>query len=573
MSKVLPFILALLVVAVLSFTLLSPKQNPASSQSYLEFLPSDTTMLLTSNSPAESAKKVDFKKYAELFETAGAMMPFDFTNPQFYQEKGINLASPAGFAICSLERQTMFFFCGVQDEKAFAAFLQENILVGRDIQPAQSGNLPCFLIKDRFGPSFDSVYLFKDGYFLFYATGNLQIKKNLVENLEKEILDTQNRLSQNPIFQEASRGIQDQGDLFLYMDYPGIIKFSTEKAKRFQPGKNDMMDNLEKIAEDFTSLAISLKLAGSEFQMHTYMGFKGDSQLLQAYKGKGTAEDLLQRLPANPLVCAANSSDMQKSWEMAKPTLDMVLSTFFISQKVENLDALFAKIENTLSQELGITVSLEKDLIQNIQGTNTLVLYNLPSLQSKEFDLLVGIKLNDASKINNLLKDVFQAIQKKSPDLPIASIQEEGCEGLVFDLKKMQPDLSLSPALCIWKDYLILVSQKSMLKALNQEKGEFFDSIQNPKIVEGLKKGLPTIGYIRLGKLVEEILALSPPQVQMQSAMIVNFTKNFQELIWTGEIVEKGMKGLLVLKSSGDFLGQIFDEMSKIMQQMNQQPK
>lgn len=568
MSKVLPLVLIVVIAGVLAFTMLSPKEKAAESKGYLEFLPSNTIMLLTANAPLESVKKVDFQKYSEFFQSAGQVLPFDFTDPQFYRDKGFDFSLPLGMGIGSIEKQTMIFFCGVQDDKAFSSFLQETAFAGRKINTTQVGNISCFSVQGQFGPSPDSIYFFKDGYFVLYASSNPLIRRNLAQEFEKDVLNSENKLSQNLVFQEAISGIKDQGDIFFYMDYPSVIKFSSEQTKRFQPEQSQMMKNLEKIAEDFTSLAFSLKLAGSEFQMHSYMGFQKDSELWKAYQGKGTAEDLLQQLPSHPLVCAVNATDMQKSWEIAKPTLDMLLSVSPLGEQLgRSVDEFFSKLEGPISKELGLNISVEKDILQNIQGTNALVLYNLPTQEKMQFDLLLAARLNNASKMANLLQDTLQALQKKYPDLPLVPFDTKGIR---FSVQKLQPEISMEPVICIVGDYLLIASRKELVEKLNQGKGGLLENIKNQKVLDGFKKGFPTTGYVKLGELVEQILNILPPHIKMQSALISNYTKHFQELVWTGEIVEKGMYGFLVIKSDGDFLGQIFDE---IMLQMSQGPK
>ena len=570
MNKVLSIMLVLVVVAVAGFTMLSPKQGAGASAGHLEFLPSDSNILFVVNSPLELFKKINFKKYPEIFQKASENLPFHFTDEKFYHEKGFDFSMPAGFAVANIEKMAMVLFCGVKNNTAFSAFLEETIFAGAKIQPAEIAGIPCFLVQREFSNQPESVFCYKNGYFILYGSGNPELQKNLLLHFEKDILDSGNSISKNEAFQESLRGIKDQGDILYYMDYPRVIQFSLMQAKRFQPEQSEMMQSLEKMAEDVTSLAVSFKLAGNELQMHSYMGFKKDSELLKSYQGKGSAEDILKQLPANPLICMGNSTDMQKSWELAKPGLDMLLSLSPLGQQFSSIDALFEKMEKTIQQNFEIKISVEKDILQNIQGTNALVLYNLPSPEKKAFDLVLAMKLNNASKMQNLLNDILDAMQKKHPDIPLKKLDIEGIQGISLSLQKMQLDTPMEPALCISGDYLLLLSQKQIW---NNKKGCILDSLTNPKVLDGLKKGIPSTGYIQFGRLVGEILNFMPPHMQTQREMIEMVTNHFQELVWTVEIVEKGMYSLVILNSDGDFLGQIFEEVSKIMQQMNQNPK
>ncbi len=541
------------------------KQAPSTTGLYSDFLPESSMIVVNLPCPEVFLQKFDAEKHRNLIQLLSMesmrTMGFDITNAQDLMDKGVDLKKPCGFAMADVLSMTMVFFVGVKDEAKFRDFVENKVFKDQNLISTKLAGVPCLLEGDEQSP--EAIHCYQSGYWFVFGTRNFMFRKDLPQKFSDAIEGSKGRLSQYAPFVECEQ--QAKGDLFFYMDYPNFMNISMSQAKlAMPPEQHAMIDNMIKLAQEFTGLGVGLEWAKEKLIVRNYMGVQPNSQSLKFYQAAGNCADILQKMKPDPLVSIVNITDMGIVWAMNKQSLNMFLQLVPATQKYKNIEELFAEIQGILQKELNITVDFEKDLVQNLQGSVVLTLNSLPKEMKITGELFTAIKLKDPEKMAKLLQNIATGLKAKYPDWPIQEAKAGMYNAYYLDISKLMPQAELEPMLAVIDNYLIFVSRKAMVPELLEGKGSFLQKTSNPELAKAFQNGAPSAGSIQLAKLVDQSLTLAGVAPAIYSN-VTKISNHFPILWWTSTVHPTGIDAKLVLEADDDIVAILLQQMAQGM--------
>ena len=559
MSKIVPVILLAVVIGSFSYlTLTGPGGKVFFTSEYSNFLPASSTMVFAFNSPSNTLSKIDFEQYPNVSATMAQQskfaLGFDVTNLDNFKKSGIDLKKPAGFAMIDMMSRNTLAFVGVNDKAKFTEFFTKKILKGKKVTKKNINGVECMLQKG-FLPN-PKIYCFKDGYFISYSVDIFK-KIDIETKFRKDILGT-NNLSSNAVFKESINKLKNKGDMLFYMDYAKVIQIALAQANKM---KNPAMENMMKFANDIESMALSMDLNGSKFLISTYMKIKENSKLLKMYETDDNCQDLLKRMPTNPLLCITSIMNAQGTWDFYKKQLNSTLSMIPQTKNMGDIDKIFAQAKQMLKQQFNIDIDIEKDIIKNIKGSSVVTLYDLPLAPTIDFNCVIATKLINPEKMKNILITISKAAKQRK--LPVQG-ENRGQDLLYWvDLKQMMPQSEVTSTIGVVGNYLFIASKKETVDSIIDKQENLLESIKNKDIKKAFTTGSPNAGYISIGRLISQLANIVPGPQRQMLLEITKYTDKLGDLTWVSSVSKSGIQANMVLNATVNFLDEIFSMLEK----------
>ena len=283
---------------------------------------------------------------------------------------------------------------------------------------------------------------FRGGYCLIYGSESGDARDKIVELFEQEILRPSRTLRDNAVFAEAMQGLERQGDLHFYLNYPQIMQSSIAQMRQRMAGQEGLLDKVSSFGQDISALAFSVAAEGAQLRLTNYLLFAKDSALAKAYQSGGSCADLLQKFADRPLVCFVNNGNMQEAWNLGRQRLNSILPLLPMMQQFKDINEILAYLEKSVQQGLGVTLNIEKDIIANFQGGLIFALYDLPEQRRPDVDAVIAARLENPQKMVALLAKLVTAAGKKYPDLPFQKSVIANSEVFCYDLKAQHQGFS-----------------------------------------------------------------------------------------------------------------------------------
>ena len=559
-------LLGLVILVVLVMHQTWQKSVTSSGTSVAAYLPEATTLLLMLDSPATSAKKFDLSQhpaFRQMLSTRGqGILGFDITSISAYADNGIDLNKPLGIAFIDFQKSRGLIFIGVNDEKKFNSYLQQHIFKQREMSSQVIASVRCVKVESPFA---SNIYCFRNGYCLIYGSESAEARKSIDELFVQEILRPSSCLQDNPVFVKAMQGVEGKGDLCFYLNYPQIMQSSLAQVRQRMAGQEALIDKVSSLGQDLSALAFSITAAENQLQVTNYLLFAADSPLAKTYQSSGSCADLLQKFPERPLVCFVNNGNMQEAWKISKQRLNSLLPLLPMTQQFKNIDEILTRLQDSLQQTLSVSVDIEKDLIANVQGGLVFALYDLPGQRRVDVDAIIAARLENPPKIAALLAQLATAANKKYPDLPLQKSVIANAEVFCYDLKTQQQGLAIDPTFGVFGQYLLITSKKQLLEKIVSGEGNWLGKFNKQMVKAAIEKGTPSAGYIRLASMIQQVIALLPPEVSQRITPFTGVVNHFQELTWSSAIKDNGMRSHVVLHADGDLIKQIIGEIDGLI--------
>jgi len=526
-------------------------------------LPQSTAMVVTMQSVQNFLGKFNMENHGQILAMVQSMTSgmFDVTNPKEYLQRGIDPKRPMGIA--ALDETSQFFvaFIPINDGAEFRKFLDTQASP-KNTAPCKAGGVYRWVGTAN---SVAAVHYVNKGYWFIFGTTNpnLRSKKKFLPAIDT-VLSSSKKLSEFSTFQECEKCLT--GNLFIYMDYAKIIGNSMKQAMNVLPeDQKAAVAKMQKVLQDFSCIGIDVNWQKELLTFSYYIGLKEGSPLIDFYKSNENCADILGQMPPSPLACAVGIGSFEKAWDFNKEYINSTLSMLPIPPEFQSLDKIFKTAEDVLKQEMNLKISLEQDIIKNIQGNSVFALYTLPTNENMSVDLAILAKLNNSEKMATILSDLVARVQKKDPKAPVIVEKTEDCTYYSIDLKGIIPNSSIAPTLGVYDDYLLMTSTKPMLKKIVDGQEGFFASVRSKEIVDGMKNGIASVGFIKVQEISQRVLEAFPmPEVQY----VHLFTKHFPEIRWTGKLAKNGLVGNFILEADDDIVKIVLQEVENLQNMM-----
>ena len=549
------------------------KKDPGKAKgTFQELLPKDTFIVVNFKRPKDLLNKIpwsDFLKISDLAKGGSiAKLGLDITNVASFEKKGIDPSLPCGGGMITGNPVPNYaIWVGVRDFKKFVDFMKDRakrlsspyrkILVFED----KIDSLPCWVFgqkKDR--PSF--LCCLQGKFAIIYGTADPR-GGDLKSSFKSNILSKKNRLKDSQNFRDTISAIGDTWDGYYYLDLNQVFSI----MRKNMPAQMGVASMLPQEAGAFV---IAGEIADDKLILYSY--FKGNREYIKAQEGTGSMKDFIEKMPGKALAGCFANSNIELSWKMLKENINPLLSIlprFRVPgiPKVKTLDAALEMAEKGIKKELGIDVKIERTIL-NFQGNCGALLYTLPKSRSLDFNLIAAAKVNRKEEMADLLKNIFEAIKKKSPKAPMTEETLGNNKFYLVETKKIERKADLNLCLGVWGNYLTFASQKSfMKKIIDGNQGDVLSEIKDSETAEAIKSGAPIAGYIKISKLVRHSYrtARMMGAVDRDASKVLSFTDHLKELSWYCKIKGDGLYTKITLQADGNFFKQMFKEVESAM--------
>ncbi len=550
------FIFAILLLSVL----------PLMAQNFSDFLPESTPMVISLRSISNLLAKFDVEKHGKIIiplKHESSRNMFDVTNPEEYLKKGLVPNKPIGFAFLDQSMKTMAFFFSIQDGPEFRNFFKSKVK-NFTTKPCPVGGE--FIIQGNENATFAVHYIKDNNWFVIISSDYMARFEGKLVKIATEVFSAEKKLANYKPFQECQSKLD--GNFFMYMDYAAVTQKSMEQSLEVLPEEQKkIIKNLQQISEEFTCIGFDANWDKKVVTFSYFIGFKEGSKLLDVYKSNGTCQAMLEKMKPDPLLCMVSVGDWEKAWDFNKGYIDTLLKLLPIPENMQSLDSLFKSLEMVLKENFKISINVEKDVIKNIEGSSILAIYDLPKDLGLDFDLVLGMKLKKPEVMKTILDDLMAVVTEKFAEVPLAANRTENNVVYSVDAAKVNPGLAISPSLSIVDDYLLFTSKKAVIDNIINKKGNLLEGIKNPIIAQGMKDGIPNVGFIKVGKIMQQLAPFIPSE-EFQNALL--FTNHLLEIRWVTLVGKNGLSGQFQLEADGDILEQIIIEVDNLEKKLQE---